>query len=121
MNDTQLFIAILIIHWSADFILQTHHQATTKSKSNIALLSHTISYSVVWIIYLFIVMTNISFVTILLFGLITFISHTATDYVTSRQTARLYEKQDFHNFFVVIGFDQVLHYLQLWFTYKLLF
>jgi len=119
MNDTQLFIAILIIHWSADFILQTHHQATTKSKSNIALLSHTISYSAVWIIYLFIVLGL--FWTVLLFGLITFIAHTATDYVTSRQTARLYEKQDFHNFFVVIGFDQVLHYLQLWFTYKLLF
>lgn len=58
----------------------------------------------------------------LVFALITFVLHTVTDYFTSRITSKFFnpvdgEDPDFHNGFVVIGFDQVLHHLQLWFTY----
>jgi len=53
----------------------------------------------------------------LLFMGITFICHTATDYFTSRVNAKLWEKGQVHNFFVSIGFDQYLHYIQLFVTF----
>ena len=55
------------------------------------------------------------------FPLITFITHTITDYFTSRLNSRLWAKGDVHNFFVSVGFDQVLHYVQLFLTYQILF
>jgi hypothetical protein len=55
-----------------------------------------------------------------LFSAVTFVGHTATDYITSRCSKKYFSKNDYHNGFVVIGFDQILHYLQLYFTYKLL-
>lgn len=80
----------------------------------------------------------------LLFVLITFVCHTITDYFTSRLNSRLLPKttlvtlntrylggggnemlcypkgSSHHNFFVSIGFDQVLHYTQLFLTYYFL-
>ena len=51
---------------------------------------------------------------------ITFVCHTITDYFTSRLNSKLWAKGDVHNFFVSVGFDQVLHYVQLFLTYQLL-
>ena len=42
-----------------------------------------------------------------------FITHWLTDYFTSRLTSKLYKEERYHDFFVMIGFDQVLHYTQL--------
>jgi hypothetical protein len=49
--------------------------------------------------------------------MITFVCHTVTDYITSRINSRLWLAQRVHDFFVSIGFDQVLHYTQLYITY----
>lgn len=119
MTLVEIF-SILLIHWFADFVIQTHWQATNKSKNNIALTSHVLSYSVVWFIIssTYLVLTNNPF--IMLFPVITFICHWVTDYYTSRLNSKLYAKGDIHNFFVSVGFDQVLHYVQLFLTYKLL-
>jgi hypothetical protein len=57
----------------------------------------------------------------LLFFFLTFGFHFATDFITSRIGKPFWEKKDFHNGFVVVGFDQVLHYIQLIYTFKLLF
>lgn len=51
---------------------------------------------------------------------ITFITHWITDYNTSRWTSKLWAKGDVHNFFVVVGGDQLIHYLTLLITYKIL-
>jgi hypothetical protein len=56
----------------------------------------------------------------LLFIPITFICHTATDYYTSRANMILWEKKNVHGFFVSVGFDQFLHYVQLLLTFYLL-
>jgi hypothetical protein len=42
-------ILMLFIHWIADFVLQTHWQATNKSKNNIALTQHVTTYSICWL------------------------------------------------------------------------
>jgi hypothetical protein len=57
---------------------------------------------------------------------ITFISHFITDYITSRIVKRKFENNEYGspipNFgaFSIIGFDQVLHYTQLFLTYQFL-
>jgi hypothetical protein len=54
------------------------------------------------------------------FSFITFGAHWFTDYYTSRLNSKLWSKGDVHNFFVNVGFDQVLHYIQLFGIYLLL-
>lgn len=119
---TEIF-SIIVIHWIADFVLQTDKQAKGKSKNWSDLLEHTNNYSLLWTIigmFYTIISLNTSW-NWLLFGLITFIAHTITDYFTSRLNSKLWAKGDVHKFFVSIGFDQILHYVQLFFTYYLLF
>lgn len=113
-----------MIHWFADFVMQTDKQAKGKSNNWNDLISHTLTYSLIWFIPLFIVIfsgytreeVGWSQWT-LLFIPITFIFHTITDYFTSRLNSKLWIEGKVHNFFVSIGFDQVLHYVQLFLTY----
>lgn len=118
-----LILSIIFIHWFADFVLQTDWQAKNKSKNNKALLSHTWTYSLVWYtIGVFYAMSDPNYIpwSLTLFVLITFVAHTLTDYFTSRLNSKLWAKGDVHNFFVSVGFDQVLHYTQLFGTFYLL-
>jgi hypothetical protein len=63
---------------------------------------------------------------VLAFVGITFVAHTITDYITSRIVSRKFANKEFGSpipntgAFTVIGFDQVLHYIQLFGTYYLL-
>ncbi len=110
---TALF-TILILHWIFDFILQTDWEAQNKSKSWNALLCHTMTYSLCWFPCILIWM---GFKEAILFTSITFLAHTTTDYFTSRLNSRLWKENKVHNFFVSVGFDQILHYVQLFLTY----
>lgn len=126
MTYTLLFITILCTHWVADFVLQTDKQAKAKSKNFLQLISHTGVYSLVWLFVLLIlcgygIMGAQNSVDILLFALITWASHTLIDFITSKINSSLWTKGQVHNFFVSIGLDQVLHYIQLWFTFLFLF
>ena len=145
---TEIF-SIIIIHWFADFVLQTDKQAKGKSTSWGWLLGHTTSYSIftyfgIGLLYLYLFpheavkIHSFTFI----FAVITFICHTITDYFTSRLNNKLLppttvltfgsntfgdnemlaypKKASWHNFFVCFGFDQVLHYVQLFLTYALL-
>ena len=118
-----LIFSIIFIHWVADFVLQTDWQAQNKSKNNRALLSHTYNYSLVWYcVGVFYVMNDPNYVqwTLSLFVLITFVAHTITDYFTSRLNSKLWADKKVHYFFVSVGFDQVLHYIQLFTTFYFL-
>lgn len=113
----QIF-AIIFIHWIADFILQTHEMAINKSKSNYWLTQHVKSYmfGLLLITYMIIHFGGTlhgAFFWWILNGAL----HWITDYFTSRWTSKLYASGNFHNFFVVIGFDQFIHYLCLFTTY----
>lgn len=125
---------IIVIHYIADFVFQDERWAVGKSKSIDLLLRHTWVYSVIWIIPIDILI-SIKFpfkssgwmiMTTMFFVLITFVFHTITDYFTSKITSRLYAKGKFGSsipnlgFFSMIGFDQVLHYAQLFLTYCIL-
>jgi len=120
---------IIFIHWISDFVLQTDWQAQNKSKSNFALLSHTLNYSMVWLLPMCLVFgkmkegatTEWIVWSTLYFSMITFVVHTITDYFTSRLNSKLWSEGKVHYFFVSVGFDQVLHYGQLFLTYHYLF
>ena len=94
-------IMLLFIHFVGDFILQSNWMALNKSKNWIALLCHTIVYSLCFIGY------GMVFVSI------TFLLHTLTDAITSRITSKLWQTNQRHWFFVAIGADQLLHYIGL--------
>ncbi len=77
---------------------------------------------------------------VLYFMVITFIAHTVIDYFTSRLNSKLWARAEYwrkrtetdspgypelqgrfvHRFFVSIGFDQLLHFIQLLLTYWIL-
>lgn len=143
---TQIF-GIIVIHWFADFVIQTDKQAKGKSKNWKDLLSHTFTYSITFFGLLSFLNPLFNIGLTFYFGfyffLITFICHTITDYFTSRLNSKLFpkffelkmsnnayvdneiiafpkSKFKLHNFFVSIGFDQVLHYIQLFLTFYFL-
>lgn len=107
--STLLFV--LMIHFLADFGLQTEEQATGKSTSLKWLTYHVGVYSIIWLVaaWFYFDYFNVA----LIFAMTTFIFHWVTDYMTSRIGKPFWEKKDFHNGFVVVGFDQMLHYIQL--------
>lgn len=139
------FMIILATHFVADFLLQTHWQASNKSKNNVALLEHVAVYT-----------ATLAVVSVVLFGFgamwfvfcwINAVLHYCTDYCTSRWSARHFrlamestERREsafdmygirghplpdwapvsdidpakhWHNFFVVIGLDQLIHQITL--------
>lgn len=125
MSLNEIFY-LLVIHWVCDFQLQTDKQAKSKSTNLDNLLSHTFiySYSITLLLMLYNIYStnfNSNVLSIISFFVITFTFHTLTDYITSKINKKLWDKGDVHNFFVSIGFDQILHYFQLFITYKLLF
>ena len=122
---------IILIHYIADFVLQDENWAINKSKSFGALISHTAIYSSFWVLpIIFLFPDNWSWqnyvINAWLFAFITFICHTAIDYVTSKITSKLHKEGKFGSpipnfgFFSVIGFDQVLHYAHLFITFEIL-
>lgn len=131
MNLIEIF-SIIIIHFVADFWLQTEKQGLNKSKNWSDLLSHTYIYTITWLIPLVIIrlyggydLLNELFGSIIImwFFPITFILHTITDYFTSRITSARYKSNHFYGingFWFWISLDQFLHMVQLFGTYYLL-
>jgi hypothetical protein len=115
---------ILLVHWFADFVLQTHHMSTRKSSSNYYLTLHVTVYTFatvfLWALILPLLQIHLTFSGVWLSFIAIFAMHWVTDYFTSRWTSRLYKEEKYHDFFVVIGFDQVLHYTQLLLTFNYL-
>jgi hypothetical protein len=103
------FLALLAVHWVADFVLQTHWQASNKSKRMDALARHVGCYTMVLFFAVPFVFPGEHYGPWSAFILLNGSLHFLTDYVTSRISSKLYAKQDWHNFFVVIGFDQLIH------------
>lgn len=127
-------LLIIFIHWVADFIFQAEEWATNKSKSNTALFRHVLTYSTIWVLPACVILGNLRpsettewyVYSTLLFFTLTFLFHFITDYITSRIVSKRFADKYYGgpipNFgaFTVIGFDQVLHYVQLFLTYHFL-
>jgi hypothetical protein len=101
-------ILLMILHFIADFILQSDWMAQNKSKYLYPLFVHCITYASCFLFFGPI------------FGLITFICHFITDFFTSKLNSYLYTKNR-HWFFVGIGADQLIHNITLILTYVSLY
>ena len=104
---SMLILVALAIHWVFDFVLQSNWMATNKSKSNVALGAHVGIYTCGMALLAVIALGPT--VGAILFTLINGAFHFGVDYCTSRVTSHLWQKTDVHNFFVVVGFDQLIH------------
>lgn len=126
---------ILVNHFFADFLLQTDRMATGKSKSVKWLSLHVLTYTagmipVAYSIYLSGGGGKAGFIAGWSWLIANFILHWITDFFTSKWTGYLYRKsladpkaewlfQPYvHWFFCVIGFDQIIHFACLLFTYQ---
>jgi len=92
-----ILVALLWIHWFADFYCQNDKMAINKSKHVNWLLLHCGIYGLFMGIFGW------------EFTLINTFAHFVIDYNSSRLTTKFHISGDRHNFFVVIGADQALH------------
>ena len=116
-------ILIFLAHWVADFLCQTHEMSLKKSKSILWLSYHVLIYTLVTTAIWSLCFNNLivdMLTTIPLIFVITFSSHWVTDFFTSKWTSMLWGKQSIHNFFVVIGMDQLIHATTLLLTFNYL-
>lgn len=119
-----VYFFMLVGHFIGDFVLQTRHMAKKKSSSNYYLTMHVFVYSlaniILWLIFLPLFGVTYDKFTIMTSLLVIFITHWLTDYFTSKQTGKYYLEGEAgeKKFFTMIGFDQTLHFLQLFATYE---
>lgn len=120
-----IFSVILIIftHFVFDFIFQDTKWAVNKSHSFVSLLKHVFVYSLMMSLVMFFLLDLTG---VIMFFIITFSFHLFTDYYSSKVISNMFKKKQFGTSipnlgaFSFIGFDQFLHYLQLFLTYYLL-
>ena len=112
------FTTFLAVHWVADFVLQSRWMAENKSSRLDALSLHIGVYTAVLATaatLLFGTGMNVLWFIVANAGL-----HFVTDFVTSKITSRLWQRQNVHGFFTVVGLDQLLHQVALAATLVLL-
>ena len=99
-------LIIIWLHFIADFVLQSNWVAQNKSSYDTGALElHVIVYAIPFLYFGWV------------YAVLNAVLHYATDYLTSRETKRLWADGQVHNFFVVIGLDQAIHMTTLIATY----
>ena len=116
-----VFIYIILVHWICDFVFQSRLMGENKGKDNFWLTAHVSVYTfftiLLWIFGFSLIGISIGAKTVWLAFSLVFVSHWITDYITSRLTGKFYLEKRWYSFFNTIGFDQVLHYIQLFSVY----
>ena len=104
--ELSIIILLIWIHFIADFVVQTRKMAENKSSDLSYLWQHSCVYGLcfLWVSVPFLVVTTLA--------------HGIVDFITSKITKCFYQKKQWYQFFVVIGFDQAVHITLLILTYK---
>lgn len=112
-------LLLLAAHFVGDFVLQTDEMARKKSKEFFYLFWHVAYYCIPIAVVCFLITVvrvwhhvHTPLLGSLWMGATTFLFHLCTDKITSRFSGKHFGK-DWHNFFVIVGFDQLLHAVQL--------
>ena len=116
MIELNVIIVIIASHFIGDFVLQSNWMATNKSKNIIALSSHVATYSFTLLVSMFLAF-KIPIEIVFFWTFVNMVLHFLTDMITSKITTVLYQEKRMHDFFVVIGADQLFHYSCLFISY----
>lgn len=122
MSDIS-FPFILMIHYVADFRMQSRHIAETKSKCNKSLSIHVLLYVATFLIaglVHFATGNNVDVWKFAEYVVINGLLHWLTDYITSRESTKAYQNSDMEKFWNIIGFDQLIHGVTLYITWEIL-
>jgi hypothetical protein len=122
-------IVLFLIHYLADFVLQTRAVADNKGKKVKYLMLHGIHYTLVWlglisliglvgIIFSYQILGGASWCDVIFFTIFNGGLHTLTDFITSKFTTKFYARKNYNAFFNVIGFDQFIHAATIILTYN---
>lgn len=130
MLSLNVILVILMSHLISDFVLQTRNQGRKKSTNIFFLFTHVLTYSLTttfcwWLLDLSYEIKNIINY-FLIFGAI-FITHGITDFFTSKLSRLAYLKMQNRNkkinefwewaFWLIIGIDQTIHMISLFWIY----
>ena len=118
MIEIKIVISILCAHWLSDFVMQSDKMAKGKSSNNRWLLIHVSTYTLAMLYLCWIFIPSISLRDLYSWVILNGILHFLVDYVTSRWSSKLWKEERVHDFFVVIGLDQLIHYALLFLTYN---
>ena len=113
MNHLNILLLIIWIHFIADFVLQSRWMGMNKSTNSWILALHCSIYTLPFLIFDY-------YFLIAYYAIINGVLHFVVDYQTSRLTSKLFAKEKYHWFFVVIGLDQAIHMTILILTYNFL-
>ncbi len=105
-----IVLSIFIVHFLADFVFQSSKMATGKSKSLKWLSIHVGVYALVSLISFYVISIHFSnnLYAFYWWG-INVAMHFMVDFFTSKITSKYWEEKNMRFFFVMIGFDQLLH------------
>ena len=104
----EFIVCVLAVHWLADFCLQTAKQAQNKSKNLGALLRHCGTYT-----FALLMAFGFKGQDFIAWSILNGCFHAAIDAITCKITSKLYEEERYHDFFVTIGADQLIHTVTL--------
>jgi len=128
-----IFLALIWIHFVADFVFQSDKMAINKSTSINWLTKHAFAYGIVFFVVGVLVMLFLPYwglpiplvyEYIMLWAMFSFFNmstHFMVDYITSKITTYYWNKEKRHAFFVTIGIDQAIHLTILFLTFTGLF
>jgi thiosulfate reductase cytochrome b subunit len=111
----RIHLSLLIamsLHFVGDFMFQTENMSKNKSSDWSVLLLHSWVYAtvlLVWVIYLGLIQpTKVEFLPLVYMVILS--SHICIDGITSRVTHNFWDDGKYHEFFVTIGLDQLIHF-----------
>lgn len=111
-----ILLYLLLIHWIADFVLQSGYVSENKGRHFMYLCIHILQYgSILAAMSLILLLTNptIGLINLMLWVSYNTLLHLIIDFVTSKLTTHYRKYQKTHAFFVILGFDQFLHQVSI--------
>lgn len=122
-----VIVALLLLHYFADFIFQNQDTRVEKWNSEKKLSMHVLTYTFILTlgtaITVLCVQPDLSILkyNLIYFAAITYTAHFLIDWITSAVSHDYFEDKNFWAGMNVVGFDQILHIAQLLITYLLIF
>lgn len=109
--DIKIIFLLISLHFVADFLLQNDKMALNKSSSVKWLVIHCFVY------YLPFYIVEVAGLLPVGFSILNGTIHFMIDFISSKVSKKFYNLNNRYLFFLIIGLDQLIHYVTLFLTY----